>query len=159
MSLKSKDCLEYLEKELKKELIGPSDGLFNRIQYKKVDGKDKNYEANAVASLSFFPNEPSAMGISICIEAPEILTISLKNVGQYYKLTNKEEIPIESKIIAFYISKFNDENKSSYKWISSNYSLNNSNQNTVEDFISNVFEIKKSTFKNNVDYFDKFFDQ
>ena len=23
MSLKSKDCLEYLEKELKKELIGP----------------------------------------------------------------------------------------------------------------------------------------
>ena len=41
MSLKSKDCLEYLEKELKKELIGPSDGLFNRVQYKKVDGKDK----------------------------------------------------------------------------------------------------------------------
>ena len=246
MSLKSKDCLEYLEKELKKELIGPSDGLFNRVQYKKVDGKDKNYEANDVASLSFFPNEanlnkqeilvnspkynyiagvlypkktsyseeinhdfkneesvsfddakisdlssdnkyekertsennydgnnsdnedpidltnelkPSAMGISMCIEAPEILIISLKNVGQYYKLTNKEEIPIESKIVAFYISKFNDENKSSYKWISSNYSLNNSNQNTVEDFISNVFEIKKSTFKNNVDYFDKFFDQ
>ena len=30
-----------------------------------------------------------------------------------YKLTNKEEIPIESKIVAFYISKFNDENKSS----------------------------------------------
>ena len=41
MSLKSKDCLEYIEKELKKELIGPSDGLFNRVQYKKVDGKDK----------------------------------------------------------------------------------------------------------------------
>ena len=38
---------------------------------------------------------------------------------------------------------------------SSNYSLNNSNQNTVEDFISNVYEIKKCLVKNNVDYFDK----
>ena len=53
MSLKSKDCLD-IEKELKKELIGPSDGLFNRVQYKKVDGKDKNYEANDVASYLFF---------------------------------------------------------------------------------------------------------
>ena len=71
MSLKSKDCLEYLEKELKKELIGPSDGLFNRVQYKKVDGKDKNYEANDVASLSFFPNEPNLNKQEILVNSPK----------------------------------------------------------------------------------------
>ena len=31
----SKDCSDFLFEELKKELIGPSTGLFNRAKYKK----------------------------------------------------------------------------------------------------------------------------
>ena len=74
MSLKSKDCLEYLEKELKKELIGPSNGLFNRVQYKKdkkVDGKDKNYATYDVASLSYFPNDPNLNKQEILVNSPK----------------------------------------------------------------------------------------
>ena len=38
-NLKSIDCTDFLYSELKKELIGPSDGLFNRQKYKKIKEK------------------------------------------------------------------------------------------------------------------------
>ncbi len=240
----AKDCSNFLYDEMRKELIGPSDGLFNRPQWKKKKDEleiintpslsfspfdpnlhkqevltnspkynyiagilypkktqydetiDENYKTEEENDLveeikesekhknekniqndgsennfdhSIADNEdpidltneikPSAMGLSVYIETPESLIISIKNVGQYYKVGKKEVIPEETKVIAFYISKFNDDNKSSYKWISKNFGLENSKQNTVENFISEVFNIKKNTFKNNVDYFDKFFDQ
>ena len=128
-----------------------NDGSENNFDHSIADNEDPIDLTNEI--------KPSAMGLSVYIETPESLIISIKNVGQYYKVGKKEVIPEETKVIAFYISKFNDDNKSSYKWISKNFGLENSKQNTVENFISEVFNIKKSTFKNNVDYFDKFFDQ
>ena len=242
--LTSKDCSDFLSDEMKKELIGPSDGLFNRSQWKK---KKDGVEEVGTPSLSFFPSDPnfhkqevlinspkynyiagilypkettyeetvdenfesedeivseveesaseknsdsndeqngnsennfdhdtpdnedpidltnelkpSAMGLSVCMEIPQNLIVSIKNVGQYYKVGKKEIVPKEPRIVAFYISKFNDKKKTSYKWISKNFSLENSNRNTCENFVAEVFNIKPNTIKNTVDYFDKFFEQ
>lgn len=242
--LKSKDCLNFLIDELKKELIGPSDGLFNRPTYKKED--DGNYKEVGTPSLSvnfdnpnlhrqevlvnspkynyiagvLYPQKtsyeettsegledeenitedidflddtkteknknqeseisensfdhdqpdndepidltnelkPSAMGLSVSIKIPDNLIVSLKNIGQYYKVGTKETIPEEARIVGFFISKFNNDNKYSYRWISEKYSLENSNRKTCEEFIAQVFNIKSNSMKNIVDYFDKFFD-
>ena len=184
--LTSKDCSDFLSDEMKKELIGPSDGLFNRSQWKK---KKDGVEEVGTPSLSFFPSDPnfhkqevlinspkynyiagilypkettyeetvdenfesedeivseveesaseknsdsndeqngnsennfdhdtpdnedpidltnelkpSAMGLSVCMEIPQNLIVSIKNVGQYYKVGKKEIVPKEPRIVAF----------------------------------------------------------
>ncbi len=241
----SKDCSDFLFEELKKELIGPSEGLYNRSKYKKNEQSEK-YEEFGVASLSFNPDnpslhkqevlvnspkynyiagvlypqksqyqeivdedydnnegsiedresdnntleenvntneelsdnnfdhdqpdnddpldltnelKPSAMGLSVCIKIPDKLIVSIKNIGQYYKVGTADTIPNEVRVISFYISKFNDEKKSSYSWISKKYSLENQNRKTCESFIAKTFNIKSNSMKNTVDYFDKFYNQ
>ena len=69
--LKSKDCSDFLFEELKKELIGPSDGLFNRPKYKKKDTEGKGYEIIDTASLSFYPNDPSLHKQEILVDPPK----------------------------------------------------------------------------------------
>ena len=56
-NLKSMDCQNFLIDELKKELIGPSDGLFNRPLYKKTD--DDNYKEVGTPSLSVNFDNPN----------------------------------------------------------------------------------------------------
>lgn len=99
--------------------------------------------------------QPSAMGLSFCCKELFDIEIEIKNIGQYYKIGTKENIPYESRIAAYFVSKFAKDN-TSYNWISKNFNLNNSNRNTCENFLANIFQIKENTFKNQVDYFDKF---
>ena len=52
----AKDCSNFLYDEMRKELIGPSDGLFNRSVYKK---KEDELEIINTPSLSFSPFDPN----------------------------------------------------------------------------------------------------
>ena len=67
--LKSKDCLNFLIDELKKELIGPSDGLFNRPTYKKED--DGNYKEVGTPSLSVNFDNPNLHRQEVLVNSPK----------------------------------------------------------------------------------------
>jgi len=101
--------------------------------------------------------QPSAMGLSFCVKDLFDFDIEIKNIGQYSKIGTKETVPDEARIVAYFISKYASDN-SSYNWIFNNFKLENSNRTTCENFLANTFKVKENTFKNLVDYFDKYGD-
>lgn len=101
--------------------------------------------------------QPSAMGLSFCVKNLFDFDIKVKNIGQYFKIGTRETVPDEARIVAYFVSKYANDNYS-YNLIFNNYKLENSNRKTCESFLANTFNIKENTFKNLVDYFDKYGD-
>lgn len=101
--------------------------------------------------------QPSAMGLTFCVKDIFDLDVEVKDIGQYYKMGTRETTPEEARIVACYVSLFAGD-KSSYKFISNHFKLANSQRNTCENYLAGIFRVKQNTFKNLVDYFDKFSD-
>jgi hypothetical protein len=100
-------------------------------------------------------SKPSAMGVSVLVEVPEKLIISISDIGRYSKLGN--DVPEALLVVSFYLSKFS-KNKESYSWFNKIFETGDDKRATIHRFLENVFSIKESRIKNYEDYFDKYFD-
>ena len=122
-----------------------------------VENKDDEELTSDNENIIDLTNEmqPSAMGLSFCVKDLFDFNIEIKNIGQYFKIGTRETVPDEARIVAYFVSKYAKDNYS-YNLISNNFKLENSNRKTCEFFLANTFKVKENTFKNLVDYFDKY---
>ena len=96
--LTAKDCSDFLYREMRKELIGPSDGLFNRPQWKK---KKDEVEEVGTPSLSFFPSDPNLHKQEVLTNSPKYNYIAgilypketqyEETIGENYKTEEENE--------------------------------------------------------------------
>lgn len=122
-----------------------------------VENKDDEELTSDNENIIDLTNEmqPSAMGLSFCVKDLFDFNIEIKNIGQYFKIGTRETVPDEARIVAYFVSKYAKDNYS-YNLIYNNFKLENSNRKTCEFFLANTFKVKENTFKNLVDYFDKY---
>lgn len=110
---------------------------------------DNNHEIDLTNEL-----KPSAMGVSVLVEVPEKLIISINDIGRYSKLN--KDTPEKLLIVCFYLSKFS-KNKESYSWFNKEFETTDNKRVTTHRFLENVFSIRESRIKGYEVYFDKYF--